>query len=44
MYDGTGKLTNWWSNSSAQHFEKSTQCMVRFAVEHARSLTAPAGR
>lgn len=27
QYDGDGKLTNWWSNSSAQHFDASAACM-----------------
>jgi len=27
MYDGDGKLTNWWSSSSAAHFDASAACM-----------------
>eukprot|EP00005_Dracoamoeba_jomungandri_P004977 CAMPEP_0174257170 /NCGR_PEP_ID=MMETSP0439-20130205/6331_1 /TAXON_ID=0 /ORGANISM="Stereomyxa ramosa, Strain Chinc5" /LENGTH=657 /DNA_ID=CAMNT_0015340135 /DNA_START=66 /DNA_END=2039 /DNA_ORIENTATION=- len=29
MYDGHGKLSNWWQNSTLEHYENSTKCMVK---------------
>ncbi len=28
MYDGHGKLTNWWQNATSEKFEQLTACMV----------------
>ncbi len=28
LYDGHGKLSNWWQNATAQKFEQLAQCMV----------------
>ncbi|KAI9256453.1 hypothetical protein BDA99DRAFT_585276 [Phascolomyces articulosus] len=29
MYDGTGKLENWWSPETAKHFEGQSDCFVK---------------
>lgn len=28
LYNGLGKLDNWWANSTLQHFQEQTACMV----------------
>jgi endothelin-converting enzyme len=28
QYDGTGKLTNWWTNASLENFQERSECMI----------------